>query len=110
MTDIRPIPAELLCDSMTLLIPGRDGELSIDIGNVRIICRQDTDRRTDRARAVEREITAYYDYQQSVPADMGFCCGQFILYDGCRYEITEVREYGVNSRHHCRIKAVSAAV
>ncbi len=103
--DIKPIPAELLCDSITLIKPSEGGEIRRELRSVRVVASQGSERRTDRARHICSVIGVYYDCVQSEPNDAEFSCGEWIEWQGKRYEITKVQELGLFCRHHFRITA-----
>lgn len=103
--EVKPIPAALLCDSVTLILPSEDGEEQTELCGVRVIPRQSAERRSDRGIHVSSFVTVYYDCENSSPAGVEPVCGQWLLFGEKRYEITKVEEFGLSRRHHLRITA-----
>lgn len=103
--NIRPIPASLLKDSITLLVPYSGGYHSITVEKVRVCCRS---RVSEYSAAIMRdtsEITVYYDCEQSYPSHTEFSAGMLIMYDGARYEVLSAETFSADVPHHIRITA-----
>ena len=105
--NIMPIPAELLTDSFTLLIPNSSGGYSrTPIYDVRVVR---TNRISDYVSSRVRdstELTIYFDCENSYPQDVRFSAGQSAEYRGERFELTEVKAFGAEDIHHYKMTAV----
>lgn len=102
--NVRPIPNELLGDSVTLMIPKTSGFTETPISNVRVersenIAGYSSD--DPRARA---EITVWVDRRNSTWTD--FPVGAKVRYNKELFEITEQKIYRAGEPHHCKFKAI----
>lgn len=103
MNFIKPIPAELLTDFVTLITPTKRGEASELITDVRVIRK---DKLSENPARDTSEITVYYDCVNSSPGGIEFKIGQSLVYLDERYEITQTELFQAITPHHFRIKAV----
>ncbi len=104
--DVKPIPIKFLKDSVTLIEPVLGGRISTEVSRVRVTTEEVTQERSDRGVHTEHRLTMYYDCAQSEPSTARFACGMELEYDGRRYEITKVQEFGLFCSHHFRIEGV----
>ncbi len=102
--NIRPIPAELLTDSVTLRTPAASGYSDQLLSDVRIIRTSEvTDHLVTHTRE-RSEIIMYFDCVNSFPADTQFAAGQSLLYCGEIYEIVEAVLFAGEEPHHYRVR------
>ncbi len=103
---VKPIPAELLTDSISLLIPHSSGYSKVSISLVKVLCRREV---TDYVSLKERDIsgiTVYVDMENSIHRNSAFEPGYLIEYDSISYEIYRVEPFSVGEQlHHIRISA-----
>ena len=102
---VKPIPAALLGDSITLFVPESWGWTAQEISNVRVVRSSEvTDHAALNAMDVS-ELTVYYDCANSYPADVRFSAGMLLEHDGTRYELIRTEEFAAETLHHIRITA-----
>lgn len=105
MNGVKPIPAELLTDSATLLTPAASGYTRETLRNVRIVrLSAITDYAAGRARDCT-ELLMYFDCVNSSPADTEFSAGQSLEYCGEEFEIVSAELFRGEGPHHWRVKA-----
>lgn len=105
MNAIRPIHAELLKDSFTLIVPDGNGFEEYSVRSVRAestgsISERYSARMTDTSR-----LTIYYDCANSLPRALEFCAGMRLEYSGELYEILEAKLFCGVSPHHWKLTA-----
>lgn len=102
--NVKPIPAELLTDSVTLRTPTASGYSDQTLYDVRIIRTSAvTDHLVTHTRE-RSEIVMYFDCVNSSPADTQFSAGQSLLYCGEIFEIIEAVLFAGEEPHHYRVK------
>lgn len=102
---VKPIPSQLLGDTVTLFEPEDDGWSEREISSVRVVRSSEvTDHAALNARDVS-QLTVYYDCVNSYPADVRFSAGMLMEHDGTRYELIRTEEFTASSLHHIRITA-----
>ena len=102
---IMPVPSELLCDAITLLVPDGSGYSSVSIDSVRVVFRSKVSEYSSTITRDNSEITVYYDCTNSVPTDVKFAAGMLIEYENEYYEIIIVDVFRTYGPHHIRLKA-----
>ncbi len=102
---VRPIPSELLTDSVTLLTPEASGYSEQELDCVRVIRTSAvTDHLVTHARDCT-ELVVYFDCTNSEPAGTEFNAGQSLRYCGELFEIVEAALFYGEKPHHYRIRA-----
>lgn len=97
--NVSPIPNELLGDSVTLILPTKNGSLEKRISNVRV---EHSEKISNNTREVD-EITVWVDRRHSTWTD--FPIGARVAFEGAVFEITETKVYRAKEEHHCKFKA-----
>lgn len=101
---VKPIPSELLTDSITLLTPTDTGYSEEELSGVRVIRTSAvTDYLTSHARD-KSELLVYFDCENSSPSGTEFIAGQSVEYCGETYEIVESTLFSADAPHHYRIR------
>lgn len=101
--NVKPIPMELLTDSVTLLTPTGSGYSRQELENVRVIRTSVvTDHLVTHTRE-RSELVVYFDCVNSTPEGTEFEAGQQLLYHGETYCIIEAALFAAESPHHYRI-------
>ncbi len=101
----RAIPAKLLNDEITLLVPTVSGYDEVEIYNVRV---QQTSAVREYSSTSVRDISqivVYYDCENSAPQGVEFAAGMLISFAGRRYEIISAAQFAAESLHHVKITA-----
>lgn len=98
--NIKPIPNELLGDSLTLITPTPSGSRQTTVRNVRIE-RSETLKNGTQCRPV---ITVWADCKNSSHTD--FPVGAHVKLGTETFEITEQKMYRAAEPHHCKFTAV----
>ena len=102
----RPIPAALLRDSFTLLVPDGGGYDRVAVTSVRVVRRSQIREYSAVVIRDESDLTVYYDCANSLPAGLEFEAGMKIEYGGRNYAIISVERFDAQTAHHYRLKAV----
>lgn len=105
IVSVRPIPAELLTDSVTLRTPTAAGYSEKQLSDVRVVRTSEV---TDHLSGKARDITGivmYFDCVNSLPEGTEFTAGQSLRYCGEVYEIVEAVLFAGEQPHHYRVRA-----
>lgn len=105
MNNIRPIPAELLRDSFTLIVPaGNDFEQTL-VRNVRAVKKSAVSDYASTRMRDAGELTIYYDCANSLPRSMEFTAGMQLEYGGELFEVLEAKLFSSTAPHHWKLTA-----
>ena len=101
---VKPIPNELLGDSITLVFPKDTGYIEKPISNVRVERSEELSGYSTKDPRARTELTVWVDYRNSTWAE--FPVGARVRYNTELFEITEQKVYRAGEPHHCKFKAV----
>ena len=102
--NVKPIPNELLGDSLTLIVQKSTGFTETPIDNVRVEREEDIEGYSTKDSHGRVEITVWIDYRNSTWTD--FPVGAKVRYKGELFEIAEQKIYRAGEPHHCKFRAI----
>lgn len=102
--NVKPIPNELLGDSVTLIIPRSAGSAETPISNVRVERSEDIGGYASDEPRGHAAITVWVDRRNSTWTD--FPVGARVRYNNELFEIAEQKVYHVGTPHHCKFRAI----
>ena len=102
--NVKPIPNELLGDSITLIVPKSTGYTETQISNVRVELSENIDGYSTNDPRARAEITVWVDYHNSTWKD--FPVGAKVRYNNEVFEIAEQKIYLAGEPHHCKFRAI----
>ena len=102
--NVKPIPNELLGESITLIIPKGTGFAETLIENVRVEREEDIEGYATKDPHRHVGITVWVDYRNSTWTD--FPVGAKVRYKGEDFEIAEQKIYRAGEPHHCKFRAI----
>ena len=102
--NVKPIPNELLGDSLTLIVQKSAGFTETPIANVRVERSEDIEGYSTKDPNGRVEITVWVDYHNSTWAE--FPVGAKVRYNGELFEIAEQKIYRAGEPHHCKFRAI----
>lgn len=100
---IKPIPQELLGDSLTLICPTKTGSLETPISNVRVERSESIEGNSSGDAKSTAEITVWVDYRRSTRAE--FPIGARVRYNGEVFEVDTRKVYRAGIPHHLKFTA-----
>lgn len=100
---IKPIPQELLGDSLTLIYPTKTGALETPISNVRVERSESVEGNSSGDAKSTAQITVWVDHCRSTWAE--FPIGARVRYNGEMFEIKERKVYRAGVPHHLKFTA-----
>lgn len=103
--NVKPIPNELLGDSITLILPTAAGKTEKKISNVRVELSDFVGDYSSKSPNDGGEITVWADKENSTAAE--FPVGARVRYRSMTFEIIESKTFyaAVNKPHHIKFKA-----
>lgn len=101
--NVRPIPNELLGDSIVLIVPKSAGFTETPISNVRVERSEDIAGYSSDDPRGRAEITVWADFHNSTWTD--FPVGAKVRWGSEVFEITEQKVYRAGGPHHCKFRA-----
>lgn len=100
---LKPIPQELLGDSLTLIYPTKTGALETPISNVRVERSESVERGSAGETKSTAEITVWVDYRRSTWAE--FPIGARVRYNGEMFVVVTRKVYRAGIPHHLKFTA-----